>query len=410
MNEIIFNKVMEVLGITNEIPITENSNIKKAYRWSNFNIYYAKTDIEYTAIVSGKIPLEVAQTIYDKYPHLRETFHLMELKHNNPFTNWYLHEETNPIEWATTEQLNQLVKQALNEMKDIKIVNEAQALKMIIKAYETQKKNIERMNKEKLYIEKYYVIRAESLVILITELKDYYMRKTNGGKLEHSQVEKQTEILGQLYNKLIEIGNFNISTDQWIKKQGKNMISNDKSLQPLNLEEIKIKELLEKLDKTINPFSNPDIEMLDPSEYADKVMLSFELQDEKSTFLSIQDHANEIIVTYERDSNKITHTIDYIKEDGKNVQIEHTAYKYPSGKIGEKLTMISQYKEVKNPRNAAFEYNVSIGKIFWYSSDNFPDKEFIITELQEAIKMAEALTIEMSPTKENHRKKYVKNK
>ena len=64
MNSVELKNVMDVLGIA-KVGTTTNTRRGESdlFTWDGLDIYFGGT---YYTIVSGKVPLEVAQKIYDK--------------------------------------------------------------------------------------------------------------------------------------------------------------------------------------------------------------------------------------------------------------------------------------------------------------------------------------------------------
>ena len=67
MNRLEFNEVMKAVGINNPLSTAEGryGTREEVHYWNNLAIYFGGS---YYTIVHGKIPLEVANIIYQKYP------------------------------------------------------------------------------------------------------------------------------------------------------------------------------------------------------------------------------------------------------------------------------------------------------------------------------------------------------
>ena len=187
------------------------------------------------------------------------------------------------------------------------------------------------------------------------------------------------------------------------------MNKNDKKLQKISLEDVKIKELIEQLDKTINPFSKSDLEILNSKENDNEIKLFHKAFKEELEVTIIQGYKTETWTAYEKDGNKIKYTIDYIEQDGKNIQIEHNIHTDKKGKTEEYIKIMCLYEDLKDSRNLSIEYNISKQKIVKKTSSKNTNKNIIIEELQNAIYKAETLTDELITQKGCHVKKYTRS-
>lgn len=186
------------------------------------------------------------------------------------------------------------------------------------------------------------------------------------------------------------------------------MNKNDKKLQKQSVDDIKIKELLEQLDKTINPFSSSKWKSLNFKKNNNETTLFHKKFNEELELIIIQGRTPEIWTVYEKDGNKIKHTIDYIEEDGKNVQIEHTVHRNKICQTEEYIKITCLYENLKDPRNMSVEYRVKHKMLKQISSNN-ANQNTIIEELQNAIYKAETLTDELITQKGCHVKKYTRS-
>lgn len=121
------------------------------------------------------------------------------------------------------------------------------------------------------YINTYHIDTKEGLVVLITELQDYYAKKLNNGKIENSQVDKQKEIIGQINKELIESSNPQITTDQWMTINNVDIFERTKNNKNVTEQDLEIRSLLEQYDMTINPFTNDNL--VEPQEYSENALL-----------------------------------------------------------------------------------------------------------------------------------------
>ena len=68
MNRLEFNEVLKTLGINNPLISTTGryGESEQVHFWQNIAIYFEGS---YYTVVRGKVPLEVANIIYQKYPN-----------------------------------------------------------------------------------------------------------------------------------------------------------------------------------------------------------------------------------------------------------------------------------------------------------------------------------------------------
>ena len=68
MNRLEFNEVLKTLGINNPLINTKGrcGESEQVHFWQNIAIYFGGS---YYTAVRGKVPLEVANIIYQKYPN-----------------------------------------------------------------------------------------------------------------------------------------------------------------------------------------------------------------------------------------------------------------------------------------------------------------------------------------------------
>ena len=142
MNRLEFNIVMETVGIDNPLSTPEGSNGTRedVHYWNDLAIWYGGRN--YT-IVHGKIPLEVANIIYEKYP---ENPYGIRIEGGCV--------DRNPSDWSTGG-----------------------------------------------YLKAYHIDSKEGLLIFLTEMKDYFLRKNN---LPETEVKRYDELIAKVSSEILK--------------------------------------------------------------------------------------------------------------------------------------------------------------------------------------------------------------
>lgn len=147
-----FNEVINALNIYNPVRIEDNNEIHK---WNNLEISFNKSFVT----VNGKIPLEVANELYNKYDNQKYGIRLNGLM-NNP----------NPLDNAIDDKyiitLINLQRKNLNTNQFIK------------RGKLAKKELLRRDNKDK-YISSYHIDTKEGFITFIDEMITYLDNKDN---------------------------------------------------------------------------------------------------------------------------------------------------------------------------------------------------------------------------------------
>lgn len=208
-------------------------------RWNNLIFRFSDT---YYTIVEGDIPLEVANTIYEKYPE-------------NPY--------------------------------GIRVNG-----------------GCDYCNPNKVFPYYYHIDTKEGLLIFITEMKDYFARKTG---LPETDVQRYDELMARINSKILEKVNLSISTNEWMQADEENReiffqtVSNNEKT-PFGKE---FRKALDDFDKTINPFINQDIELDEVGSYIKKVNISANTYDSKDNDGMIRKNCCEMHITDLESGNKV---------------------------------------------------------------------------------------------------------
>lgn len=253
MKRLEFQIVADVMGIKNKIGTTEGkySTIEDVFSWKGVNINFSGN---YYTIIDGPIPLELAKIIYEKYP--KNEFEIRVAGGGS---------ELDPEDWATCEEYDDYAQDIL---KDKSLEFEEQLAKLRIKHDELLKNNYDNM-----FLNTYHIDTKEGLIIFLAELNDYYERKYEESNNINSLVEKQSEKIQEANEKFLDIIELSRNTEGWMKKNNATSLLNVKNNYNLNRIDMTIRVLLDKFDKTINPFMNPDLKMDLPKDFSERFYL-----------------------------------------------------------------------------------------------------------------------------------------
>ena len=178
MNRSEFNDVMSKFGINNPLSTTNiNGSIEDVHYWNDLAIWFGGSN--YTEI-KGKIPLEVANKIYEKYPGNPYGIRVLGAKKN-----------CNPIKYAKDENA---ISEGIERYLDID--------DYIEKCENPDDKEI---IENKYFITSYQIDSVRGLLIFLTEIKDYYLRKNEKNKLS---------MIGQMFR--IAILNFDNAVNPFL--------------------------------------------------------------------------------------------------------------------------------------------------------------------------------------------------
>ena len=265
MTRLEFEKVMQAVGMD------EFLNSDGTY-FNGFKMDMSKLD-NYSAIIVGKIPLEVAQTIHDKYPN-NEYRIIVE----GTFV------ETSPKKLAVDDEYVKKMKKDPKKYISCLDLQERE---------EREKSRLEKRSDKNKYIRRYEIETKEGLIIFLTEMKDYLLRKNN---LPETEVKRYDEILAKTTASIIEEINPTISIDEWKQRNKKDENINNKSNSNVIIDSLRniIKEAASDFDKTANPFLNKDLIINDPATYIKDLYITGNTEENNCGYLTILDINNKI--------------------------------------------------------------------------------------------------------------------
>ena len=258
MNRLEFNEVMKIVGINNPLSTTMGryDSIEKVHQQNNIAIWFGGS---YYTVVNGRIPLEVANIIYEKYPN-----NLYSIRVDGGCKG------NKPIDWATDEmyekEIEKYIDQGLNSLE-------------FIAKCRTAKRNFKRRkNLDDKYIKTYHIDSKEGLLIFLIEMKNYYLRKN---KLPETEVKKYDELIAKVSFIVLEKINPAISAYDWMQGGVKNRNIYNAALERDKKSEIgkMFRNALLNFDKAVNSFLNDSIEFDDMENYLNKLKITGDVYD-----------------------------------------------------------------------------------------------------------------------------------
>ena len=239
MKRIEFKEVLSVFNINNPLSFTVGYNSDKyeeVHYWNDLAIWYDGSAAE----IRGKIPLELANTIYQKYP---DNQYKIQFFDGDDIS-------TNPNRVAIDKQAEEEEKMLLLKLKQREI-NYSEYKKELWKTYD----KLDARSDENKYINEYYIGTKEGLIIFITELQDYYLRKSNK---KETEVEKCDEFLTIVNTNILNKVNPSITSFDWMQ-DAEEIYKNDYNQIIKETEGSPLREAIEEFDKSVNPFLGDEI-------------------------------------------------------------------------------------------------------------------------------------------------------
>lgn len=379
MNRLEFNEVMKAVGINNPLSTTNGSNgtSEQVHYWQNIAIYFGGS---YYAVIKGKVPLEVANIIYEKYP-------------NNPYkirvdggcSDWI------PIKHATDEKLEQDIRKYIDQ-------------NLSENEYKTARRNYLRRTNKNKYVPTYHIDTKEGLVILLTEMKDYFARKQ---RKRETEVQRFDELMATINAEILKKVKPSISAYEWMQADEENneIFSQTVSSGTKTSFGKEFRKAIDEFDKVVNPFINEDIELDEIGNYLQKVNISANTYD--SVDLKTRKDCCEVVITdletqnkvlYHRNPDGFSYQLQYTLEKNRYLVVSHyysTAGSDENDK-GEVITI--DYYGDNVPQEIDIRYNLTKGVAGKTYGERTPitleQKEFVYDELLKAIGMASSITID----------------
>lgn len=379
MNRLEFNEVLKEFDIDNSLIDTTggyNSN-EESHFWDNTSIYFSDS---YYAIVKGKIPFEVDKIISEKYQ--KEQYGIRPVGSNN---------SCNLVQFSDTNSLG-ITEESKND------------------ASKKEAKNT--------YIETYHIDSKEGLIILLTELKDYYARKLG---LPETEVQRYNKILSTINARILMKINPTITTYDWM---GEDEQYCEKFLDTIVRDhntpfEHEFREIIDQFDKTINPYINEDIELDSIENYSQKLDISASsynsldgMYRENCCTMVIKAKDGTGKVRYYRKPHGFTYHLMYTFGLQEYLDVLHYFTT-----IGDKETDIGEhiyisYSGENSKQKIDLRYNITKGLSGETYKDKTPitteQKVFVYNELVKATNLASRITID-NMQKKGIQKKLVSN-
>ena len=312
MNRLEFNKTMKTIELPGAIMISREYNGKRerAYLWQNLIIHFGGT---YYAVVYGKIPLEVAKTIYEKYP---ENHYGIRVDGGR--------DDLNPADWALDCKYQIAALKLGNEWGEGNLSRDEFRLKLKAARNEFEGRPID--NK---YIECYHIDTKEGLLIFLTEMKDYFSRKNN---LPETEVEKYDELLATVTSEILSDVNPRISASEWMQTfddENKGIYNATASRYNETQYGRAFTKAIKDFDEAVNPFSRKDIKTKEPSDYLKDVTITATTYNHDGVkskkgccdlTMAIETGKE---ATYSREADGFSFELQYKTVEGNNLRIRH---------------------------------------------------------------------------------------
>ena len=379
MNRLEFNEVLKEFDIDNSLIDTTggyNSN-EESHFWDNTSIYFSDS---YYAIVKGKIPFEVDKIISEKYQ--KEQYGIRPVGSNN---------SCNQVQFSDANSLG-IPEESKNDASKKEVKN--------------------------TYIETYHIDSKEGLIILLTELKDYYAKKLG---LPETEVQRYNEILSTINARILMKINPTITTYDWM---GEDEQYCEKFLDTIVRDhntpfEHEFREIIDQFDKTINPYINEDIELDSIENYSQKLDISASsynslagMYRENCCTMVIKAKDGTGKVRYYRKPHGFTYHLMYTFGPQEYLDVLHYFTT-----IGDKETDIGEhiyisYSGENSKQKIDLRYNITKGLSGETYKDKTPitteQKVFVYNELVKATNLASRITID-NMQKKGIQKKLVSN-
>ncbi len=379
MNRLEFNEVLKEFDIDNSLIDTTggyNSN-EESHFWDNTSIYFSDS---YYAIVKGKIPFEVDKIISEKYQ--KEQYGIRPVGSNN---------SCNQVQFSDANSLG-IPEESKNDASKKEVKN--------------------------TYIETYHIDSKEGLIILLTELKDYYAKKLG---LPETEVQRYNEILSTINARILMKINPTITTYDWM---GEDEQYCEKFLDTIVRDhntpfEHEFREIIDQFDKTINPYINEDIELDSIENYSQKLDISASsynsldgMYRENCCTMVIKAKDGTGKVRYYRKPHGFTYHLMYTFGPQEYLDVLHYFTT-----IGDKETDIGEhiyisYSGENSKQKIDLRYNITKGLSGETYKDKTPitteQKFFVYNELVKATNLASRITID-NMQKKGIQKKLVSN-
>lgn len=344
MNRLEFNEVMKAVEIYNPLATTNGryGSSEQVHFWQDVAINFGGS---YYTVVHGKIPLEVANIIYEKYP-------------NNPY--------------------GIRVSGGCSDLDPKECTNGQ-------------------------YLDTYHIDTKEGLTIFLTEMKDYYARKNN---LPETEVQRYDELMTTINSEILKKVNPTISAYEWMKADEENnkaffdTIAKGKQTSFGKM----FRKAIDEFDKAVNPYENPAVELDDIENYIKKVRITAinydsmtEIKRKDCCAINIEDINSKNKVSYHRYPNGFMYCLECTLEENQYFSVLHSfsTNGEKENDKGEEIYIIYFGDNAKEEIDLRYNitYNVA-GATYKEKTPITPEqKEFIYDELLKATELATSITL-----------------
>lgn len=382
MNRLEFNEVMRTVGINNPLVATigVNGSSEQVHVWQNFAIYFGGS---YYTIIKGKVPLEFANIIYEKYSNSP-----YEIRVNGECS------DMNPNDYAVDDKYKNNIQEYIEQHMD--------GNEYLVRCREERKKLLCRANENK-YIDTYHIDTKEGLAIFLLEMKDYFARKQG---LMETEVHKFDELMEIINSEILRKVNPYISTYEWMQDDPKNSKSFLETVENGRKTSFgkEFRNAIDKFDKVINPFINEEVVLDEMSNYLSRVNISFDTYDsgdginrENCCQIHITEIPSEKVVSYYRKPDGFHYQLFYTLGDQQYLVVSHS-YSTMGDEAARGEVICIDYFGENVSQKVDIEYNISkgiAGKTYGEKKNiTIEQKEFIYDELLKAIDLASTITID----------------
>lgn len=372
MNKIEFLETMKFCGIKRE---KENNSFY-------YNGVLLNFDDDRNVIVKGKVPLEVANTIYKKYDSVDMGIRLHDSYENLNPNDYIFEDDKNLLEYVEDYyKYNCMDKKHLENMGAIR----------------------KELNSN--FVTDYYIDDLRGLIIFLTELQEYYLK--NGIIKEDSKLVKE-ELNSQIIDDLVFKARLHIGANEWMALDSKNKNKYFKTIDRMfeNDLDSKIRELIFEFDNTVNPYSNENIKLDNSKNYLENVTVSIDINGvalENYVELKISDK-NYNYVLHQRKSNAFNYQLRYGSDDREC--IVHLYHAYIDDEEELEMSFLEGHQQyIYNYDLTNNNYKESNNVLFKNRGKEKPitdnEKLFIIDSLEHAIVYSRRITIDNMALKEN---------
>ena len=343
MTKLEFEEVLKATDIYNPVEATEeqHGSAEDIHWWNNMAIFFSHSD--YT-IVKGKIPLEVANTIYEKYPDNHYGIRI-----EGGCSDW------KPADWT-----------------------------------------------DGMYISYYHIDTKEGLLVFITETKDYFLRKQN---LPETEVKEFDKLYATVNRELLKRVNPTISPYDWMQGSVKNKEKYNETVKRNEQTEVGklFRTAISNFDKAVNPFLDETIEFDDIENYIKRVHIKGNVRTEYINGRKYRDNCGFLRITnrdtgedtyYGRTPDSFSFELHRISND-KCYGLRHI-YRTPTSKHDTNQSEGEMIVIATESLDEALKFNLSNGHVGDVKTRPATLEElvFIYNEIIKATRYAEEITKE----------------